>query len=88
MKKTFLGFVFFVCSCISLNAQNKIDKISVTYGEELPEDKQRIVKIIGETGNKIYALGFKEKEDYFLKIFNSKTMKLLSSNPIVIPQVS
>ena len=50
--------------------------------------KQKIVKIIGETGNKIYALGFKEKEDYFLKIFDSKTMKLLSSNPIVIPQIS
>lgn len=88
MKKAFLGFILFVCSSISLNAQNKIDKINVTYGEELPEDKQKIVKIIGETGNKIYALGFKEKEDYFLKIFDSKTMKLLSSNPIVIPQIS
>ncbi len=69
MKQTFLGFIFFVCSCISLNAQNKIDKINVTYGDELPEDKQKIVKIIGETDTKIYALGFKEKEDYFLKIF-------------------
>ncbi|WP_333878287.1 hypothetical protein [Flavobacterium sp.] len=88
MKKSLLGFVLFVCSCISLNAQNKIDKINMTYGEELPEDKQKIVKIIGESGDKIYALGFKEKADYFIKIFESKSMKLISSNPIVIPQIS
>ncbi|MCF6133318.1 hypothetical protein [Flavobacterium wongokense] len=87
MKKTFLFFILFVCCGISLNAQNKIDKINMTYGEELPEDKQKIVKIIGEASNKIYALGL-NKDDYFIKIFESKSMKLLSSNPIVIPQIS
>ena len=60
----------------------------MTYGEELPEDKQKIVKIIGESDNKIYAIGLKDKEDYFLKIFDSKSMKLISSNQIVIPQIS
>lgn len=88
MKKIFMGFALFVLCSISLNAQNKIDKINMTYGEELPDDKQKIVKIIGEHNNKIYALGFKGKEDYFLKVFESSTMKIISSNPIVIPQIS
>lgn len=83
-----MGFALFVLCSISLNAQNKIDKINMTYGEELPDDKQKIVKIIGEHNNKIYALGFKGKEDYFLKVFESSTMKIISSNPIVIPQIS
>ena len=60
----------------------------MTYGEELPDDKQKIVKIIGEYNNKIYALGFKGKEEYFLKVFESSTMKIISSNPIIIPQIS
>jgi hypothetical protein len=88
MKKIVFGFFFFVLLCTSSNAQNKIDKLNMTYGEELAEDKQKIVKIIGESNSKIYALGLKDKEDYFLKIFESKTMKLISSNPIVIPQIT
>lgn len=83
-----MGFALFVLCSISLNAQNKIDKINMTYGEELPDDKQKIVKIIGEYNNKIYALGFKGKEEYFLKVFESSTMKIISSNPIIIPQIS
>ncbi|MGL2962223.1 hypothetical protein ACSVH2_00205 [Flavobacterium sp. RSB2_4_14] len=88
MKKNLIGFFFFILSCTNLSAQNKIEKMSMTYGEELPDDKQKIVKIIGEVNNKIYALAFKEKEDYFLKIFEAKSMKMISSNLIVIPQVS
>lgn len=88
MKKIVFCFFFFSLSCLNANAQNKIEKINMTYGEELPEDKQKIVKIIGESNNKIYAIGLKDKEDYFLKIFDSKSMKLISSNQIVIPQIS
>jgi hypothetical protein len=83
-----IAFFFFILGFANLNAQNKIEKMAMTYGEELPDDKQKIVKIIGEANNKIYALAFKEKEDYFLKIFEAKSMKLISSNLIVIPQVS
>lgn len=87
MKKNVIVFFFFVFACIPLKAQNKIDKISLTYGEELADDKQKIVKIIGESNNKIYGLGL-NKEDYFIKIFDSKTMKLISSNQIIIPQTN
>ena len=88
MKKRIFIFFFFVLVCTSSNAQNKIDKLNMTYGEELADDKQKIVKIIGETNIKIYALALKGKEDYYLKVFESKTMKLISSNLIIIPQIS
>ena len=44
-----------------------------------PDEKEKIVKIIGEANNKIYALGLKGKKEYFLKIFESKAMKQLSN---------
>lgn len=87
MKKNLLGFLFFVCSCISLNAQNKIEKISMTYGEEITDDYGKIVKLIGESNNKIYSLVLK-KTNYFLKIFDSKSMKQISLNPIVLPELN
>jgi hypothetical protein len=73
---------------MNLNAQNKIDKINLTYGEEIPNDKGKIVKIIGEANNKIYTLLLKGKSDYFLKIFDSEKMKQISFNPIVLPELN
>jgi hypothetical protein len=87
MRKFLLGFIFFVCSGTSLNAQNKIDKINMTYGEEITDDYGKIVKIIGEANNKIYTLVLK-KTNYFLKIFDSKAMKQISLNPIVLPELN
>jgi hypothetical protein len=55
MKKNLFAFCFLLLSCISLSAQIKIEKMTVNYGEELPDDKQKIVKIIGESATKIYA---------------------------------
>jgi len=88
MKKINLFLFAFVLGIQFLVAQNKIDKLSLTYGEELADDKQKIVKIVGESNNKIFALAIKGKDDYFIKIFESGSMKLVSSNPIVIPQIS
>lgn len=88
MKKINLFLFAFVLGIQFLVAQNKIDKVSLTYGEELADDKQKIVKIVGESNNKIFALAIKGKDDYFIKIFESGSMKLISSNPIVIPQIS
>ncbi len=88
MKKFLLGFIFFVCSGISLNAQNKIDKINMTYGEEITDDSGKIVRIIGEANNKIYTLVLKGKSNYFLKIFDSAAMKQISLNPIVLPELA
>ena len=88
MKKINLFLFVFILGIQILVAQNKIEKVSLTYGEELADDKQKIVKIIGESNNKIFALAIKGKEDYFIKIFESGSMKLISSSPIVIPQIS
>jgi hypothetical protein len=71
----------------ALHAQNKIDKVNITYGPELPDDKQTLVDIIGEANGKIYGIGLK-KDDYFLKIFDAASMKLLSSNAIKIPELN
>lgn len=88
MKINFLKVVFFVlCSLNVIVAQNKIDKINLTYGEEITDDKGKIVKIIGEANNKIYTLVLKGKSDYFLKIFDSKAMKQIANNQIVLPEI-
>lgn len=88
MKKITFFLFALALGLHSLNAQNKIDKVSLTYGDELAADNQKIVKIVGESNNKIFALAIKGKEDYFIKVFESGSMKLISSNPIVIPQIS
>lgn len=88
MKKIFLGTMLFVSCGLSLNAQNKIDKIDMTYGEEITDDSGKIVKIIGEANNKIYTLILKGKSNYFLKIFDSNAMKQISLNPIELPELN
>ncbi|MFP9100412.1 hypothetical protein ACLI09_15280 [Flavobacterium sp. RHBU_24] len=69
-------------------AQNKIDKINVTYGQELPDDKQKLVDITGEANGKIYGLAIKGKDTYMLKIFDSGTMAQKSSHEIIIPDLN
>ena len=88
MKTNFLKVFFFVLFALNVTAQNKIDKINMTYGEEITDDKGKIVKIIGEANNKIYTLVLKGKSDYFLKIFDSKAMKQIANNQIVLPEVN
>lgn len=87
MRRIFSVFTLMLLGLGSINAQNKIDKIALTYGAELPDDKYKIVKIIGEDSNKIYALATK-KDDFVLKIFESSSMKQLSSNEIKLPAMN
>ncbi len=88
MKKLLLVILTTLLFVSKVNSQYKIDNLSMTYGEEITEEKGKIVKIIGEANDKIYALGLKGKKDYFLKIFSAKEMKLLSNNPIVLPELN
>ncbi|WP_286923566.1 hypothetical protein [Flavobacterium sp. UBA4197] len=87
MKKLLLLLAVTLFSNFSAFSQYKMENVSMTYGEEITEEKGKIIKIIGETNNKIYALGLKGKSDYFLKIFESKAMKLISNKPIVLPEL-
>jgi len=88
MKKQLLLFFAFLMFSSTSYSQYKIENIGISYGEEITEEKGKIIKIIGEANDKIYALGLKGKKDYFLKIFSSKEMKLLSNNPIVLPELA
>lgn len=87
MKNCLLAAVFFVLCGNFVSAQNKIDKINITYGEEITDDKGKIIKIIGEANNKVYTLLLKGKSNYYLKIFDSKAMKQIANNEIIFPEV-
>lgn len=86
MKKRLLISCYFLFSLIVFS-QNKIENIDLIYGQELPDDGQKIVKIVGETGGKIYALALKGKSNFYIKTFASEDMKLLSSKLIQIPEL-
>lgn len=85
MKKVLLMFMF-LSSGISLFAQYNFENISINYGQEIPDPKNKIVKIIGEANGKVYTLAVKG-DDFTIKIFSSDEMKFMSENIIVIPQV-
>lgn len=85
IKIALVSFAFL--GCLSLNAQNKIEKINLTYGAELPDDKQKLVHIIGEANGKIYGLAMRS-DDYILKIYDSGTMAQKSSHPIKLPEMN
>ena len=74
-----LSLIFSLLFFLNISAQ-KIGPISITSGEEIEDDSQKIVKIAGESNGKIYTLAYKGKKVY-IKVF-SEDMKLLSVNLI------
>ena len=85
MKKLFAVAVtaLLCCSATYVSAQNKIEKINMTYGEELPDDGGKIVKIIGETKEKIYALVLKGPEFLsFIPIYKDGQLNILINDHI------
>lgn len=66
-------------SCV-LHAQT-IGPISIVHGEEIEADKEKIVRIAGETNGKIYTLA-NRGDNYFIKIFNSEDMSMISVTEI------
>lgn len=85
MRKIILMFMFLLTG-MSLFAQYNFENISINYGQEIPDPKNKIVKIIGESNGKIYTLAVKG-DDFTIKIFSSEEMKFVSENIIVIPEV-
>ncbi len=70
----------------AVHAQTKIDNLSIDYGQEIPDDSGKIVRVIGEANDHIYTLVSKS-DKYLIRIFNSKDMSLVSTNPIVLPEI-
>lgn len=87
MKKILLAAALLFMGCATLQAQYKLENLNISYGEELPEDKQKLVHFIGEANGKIYGIGVR-KDDYFLKIFESGSMKLLACKQIILPDLN
>ena len=87
MKKTYFLLLLFILFNTNVFGQYDLENIKITYGTELPDDKVKIVKIFGEDNGKIYALGLKGKEDYYIKTFSSGDMKLLSNKLIQLPEL-
>ncbi|MEY8848001.1 hypothetical protein AB9K26_04260 [Psychroserpens sp. XS_ASV72] len=63
-----------------VNSQT-IGPITITHGQEIEADKEKIVRIAGEANGKIYTLASK-KDNFYIKVFNSEDMSLISTNEI------
>ena len=78
MKKTYalifiFAFNFFNSYCFQNETNVKV------YNNE-----EKTVKVIGEVKNKIYTLVLRNNTEYFLSVYDSETMNLISKSPIVI----
>lgn len=78
----------FISACMllfvvsTMSAQGKLGPISITYGEEIKEDKEKIVRIAGEINGKIYTLAKKGKKKYLLKMFSSDNMAVIGKQEV------
>jgi hypothetical protein len=87
MKKILIVFTILCYAFGHTFSQVKFERLTLDYGEQMPNDKQLLVKIIGETDDKIYGLAM-QKDDYFIQVFESRSMKQLSSEKIIIPELN
>lgn len=79
--KHILSTMLFLFVC-TVSAQGKLGPISISYGQEIKEDKEKIVRIAGELNGKIYTLAKKGKKKYFLKMFSADKMEVLGKQQI------
>jgi len=75
MKKILCSLYLVLGMITFVHAQNKVGPITITHGQEIEEDKEKIVRIAGEANNKIYTLATKGKH-FFVKVFGSDDMAL------------
>ncbi len=75
-----------ICAANFAVAQNTFGPITLKYGEEIIQDKEKIVRIAGEANGKVYTLAVKGKK-YFVKVFEADGMKHLSTNEIEFPEM-
>jgi hypothetical protein len=83
--KHILLFAFTIITFFGFS-QNKFGPITLSYGEEIIEDKEKIVRIAGEANGKVYTLATKGKK-FFIKVFDAVEMKHIVTNEIVFPEL-
>ncbi|WP_157730276.1 hypothetical protein [Tenacibaculum jejuense] len=86
IKKYLIALSLFSFFSLSVLSQDKFGPITLSYGQEIEDNKQKIVQISGEINGKIYTLANKGKK-YYVKVFDSAEMKLISTNLIEFPEL-
>ncbi len=86
MKKKHLIILTIFLISFSIKGQEKFGPITLKYGHEIEDNKQKIVKIAGEANTKIYTLATKGKK-HFIKVFDANEMSVLSINKIELPEL-
>ncbi|BDD07797.1 hypothetical protein FUAX_02290 [Fulvitalea axinellae] len=87
MKRLFLFLFVSLIGLAPAFSQFEVDKLNATLGDEINVTKGKIVTIVGETNGKIYALANK-KDKYFLNVFGSSKMNLISMKEIKMPSTA
>ncbi|WP_460219905.1 hypothetical protein [Psychroserpens sp. MEBiC05023] len=80
MIKKMMCLLMMVGLSLIVNAQT-IGPISITHGQEIEADKEKIVRIAGEANGKIYTLATRKK-GFYIKVFKADDMSLISTNEI------
>lgn len=88
MKKITFLFVLVVFVASASYAQNRVGEIEFSFGEKIDEQKGKLVKIVGETSDRIYALGLRGKKNFYINTFSSEDMSLMSNILIELPEIN
>lgn len=75
MKKLLLAMTFVMATLTLCTAQSKVGPITFVHGEEIEEDREKIVRIAGQSNGKIFTLATKGN-NYFIKVFDAETLAL------------
>lgn len=81
MNKNYLTLTFAFLFTMLAFSQIQVGDFTITHGAEIEDNSQKIVRIAGEVEGKIFALANKKKK-YFIKVFKSSDMSLISTNEI------
>ena len=81
MKKNYLTLTFAFLFTILAFSQIQVGDFTINHGAEIDDNSQKIVRIAGELNGQIVALANKKKK-YFIKVFKSSDMSLISTNEI------
>lgn len=81
MNKNYLMSAFAFIFSVLAFSQIQVGDFTINHGAEIEDNSQKIVRIAGEVDGQIIALANK-KSDYFIKVFKSSDMSLISTNEI------
>lgn len=88
MKKITFLFVLVLFIASASYAQNRVGEIEFSFGKKIDEQRGKLVKIVGETSDRIYALGLRGKKNFYINTFSSEDMSLISNILIELPEIN